>query len=803
MPSRRSPSLGGGSRIPIRGFTKLLRQLDPATQAKLTDAFADAEDLIDFHQRNTPERQTRRRRTGRIEVLTLEVENNLLGSFLSWNRSNDPRVQFYEVQIANDSAFANPDPFQVLETFIAFENIRTTQFARVRAVTANGDVGLFSNTVRIRPRISAPNVFSVDFYGRYGPDSLPEVTKSLDYSGGLDGNLTEFYSVLSHDFYADRLVGGVSVWGYISSRMRGFVDGGSTVWDKMRFRVNGLTRSRGYWPMSVIRYTEDDFHDNERDASGNLMTFYGLGGYTASFGPYAIDLPNTVEGVGPSDASSVTTLDTGAEVFYWSDVNNAQLPSRYDQAQLSSLDDDDPHHEASTRGITGPGIPTEYLVFRDFRFGVPPDAAITGIEARIKRRQISVFQNPIPLDSGPNAVNRPFTTITGIDDGDILVDSETGGRYVQAGDQDTDSLKTDASPATLNMPSNDQFTLIFWVINDLALVQGGGGNREEILEISGNQSNLRFRRETEGTTGSDRLTVILDAEGNPGIDIAQFEDVFNTSNTFICIGARYINGDMDIFIDGSPRAPVSGNLSVTGTFNAERIQLWNSLLAGGNAFQGGMAHVALFSGFFNDQTMLDIGQERRLGAVDYRLDTYTNGNADTLEHYWLYIPGQADMRDHTVVLFGENGPRTDLENKAVNDESWPRLADFFYTDERQFGILPLGVSGGVPHDNHTAIGYQRYGGETDLWSGSFTPSEVNDFYFGFGIRAQNLSTDFSGSGYIDHGELIVYTEPVLDRQVNVNVEVAAASHFYLTRRVFGGMLNFIELGERLADLPDC
>lgn len=806
MPSRRSSSLSGGSRAPIRGLTGLLRELDPATRDRLVSAFADAEDLIDFHQRGTAERQTRRRRTGRIQQITLVGESNLLGGFLSWNRVNDPRVQFYEVQLSNDSAFSNPQTIQVIESFLALENIRTVRFARVRAVTSRGDVGLFSNTVRLRPKISAPNAFSVQFYPIYEDNSDPTVTKTLEYSGGLS-KIPEFYSVLSTDFYADRIVGGVSIWGYISSRLRDFRDGENTVWDRVRFNVNGITHMDSYWPMSVLPYDAEDFHVNQRDSSGNLMTFYGKDGYTSSFGPYAVSLPTTIQGSGPLDAREVFTFETGPDTFYWDDPDNARRASRFDEGQLSSLDDDAPHHEASSRAILGVGATTEYLAWRNFEIDIADDDVPSGIEVQIKRRQLSPFNDPISQDSGFGIPNRPITvffvspnTSPTINNSDILVDVDTGGRYVRGGDDPLDTLRTDPDSDLGVDP--DTFTLIFWMLNEQLLIDGGVGDREEILGLQGDGAELFFRRETEGTTGSDRLTVILNSDG-PGQSIAQFEDVFNTNNTFIMVGFVYNNGQGTLYIDGAARAPTTGNLSSSGQFNATQLQLFNNTGQQGNAFQGGLTQIALFNAFFNSADMINIGRRRELGQVDYRLNRFSEDHSKDLIHYWLFIPGQAEIKDHTVVLFDESGPRTDLENKALSDESWPRLSDFFYTDLRQFGVLPLGVAGGVPHDNHTAIGYQKYGGLGDLWGGSFSAQDVKSFYFGFGIRAQNTSTDFAGSGYIDNARLLIYTQPKLARTVNVGVDVSAASHFYENRQIFGGVMNIIELGERLADLPDC
>ena len=94
-----------GKKISLRGFTQLLKNLDPVTKNRLIEAFADAENLTDFSNRTVPEIQNRRRISGRIATIDLKVENTLLGAFLSWERLDDRRIAFYELQISDDNIF--------------------------------------------------------------------------------------------------------------------------------------------------------------------------------------------------------------------------------------------------------------------------------------------------------------------------------------------------------------------------------------------------------------------------------------------------------------------------------------------------------------------------------------------------------------------------------------------------------------------------------------------------------------------------------------------------------------------------
>ena len=96
-------------------------------------------------------------------------------------------------------------------------------------------------------------------------------------------------------------------------------------------------------------------------------------------------------------------------------------------------------------------------------------------------------------------------------------------------------------------------------------------------------------------------------------------------------------------------------------------------------------------------------------------------------------------------------------------------------------------------------------GEDDLWGGAWTPEQINNFYFGLALQAQNIPLNgFAGNAYVDHAKLTVYTTPLSDRSVNVQLEVAAASDFYLPREIYGSLCNIISLGQRDADdVDDC
>jgi len=834
----------GGTKAPVRGLTGLFRELDPQTKTLFDSAFADAENLIDFHSRSVPERQRRRRISGLVKTIVLRAESNLLGGFLSWDRLDDQRISFYEAQVSNDNIFSDPETITTLDTFIALENLRSIKYARVRGVRGNkGEAGLWSNTVTITPRVSAPTVYSLDFYQRYS-GAEPFLLKKLRYSGGLshlDWEHPQFYTVLDGEFYADRLVGGLLAWGAIMSRFKKYAEGGRTAWDRVRFRVGGITRMDGYFPLSVnypdiTNFNKNDFHDT----TGALMTFYMQEGYTASFGPYAVNLPNTLAGYGPNDPRSIVTLDTPDGAFYWEDVNNAQRASRWDEAQCSRYNDTLPHHEAHSDSLTEGGT-TDWIIFRDYRMNVPTNAVVAGIQVDLKRRQPNNFSDEIGANFGVTRPDRALGhdlcqeyRLTGsspqLTQGSILNDVDFG-RYIDltAGITGTGAFAAgrllhditgipDNSLASL-LPANEtrlwtgnKVTFSAWFRLPTPLSIYGAGSRDSYVFAPESFSSVPFR--------GARMFVTHDATTNAitsytfrwehgsflNYNLTATGNLRNVNRwhlfTVTYDQTNGTNGDLKVYIDGIERA---GTLT-SSSFNKNLFvgnARWQLSLGGftsiGKISIMSMAHYAIWDKVLAAKEILELYNAS--GRVDFRHDFGDYRSAGQLCHYFFSFPDQADIRDFDVRLVDDTGAiRTDLDQKAITTETWPQLGRFFYHEFRQYGFLPLGISDqGIPHDNHAAIGYQKYGGELDTWGGSWTPTQVNGFYFGFALRAKNeISLGFRGNAFIDHAKMTVYTVPRLDRTVQLSVEVAVSNQFYQEREIFGGLMNLIELGEKLA-----
>ncbi|MDY6957682.1 MAG: hypothetical protein SVK08_00860 [Halobacteriota archaeon] len=914
----------------------------------MEQAFGQAEDLIDFHTRAVPERENRRRPSGLIQTPVLTVESTIIGAFVTWNRLDDPRIAFYEVQLANDNTFSSVETFQTLEAFFAVENVVTTRFVRVRGVRANGDAGLFSEPARVRPTITAPTASAFEFYPGYFNDSLPVLGTSLSFGKNLDQfrELPEFYTILEETFYADRLTGGFSVWGCVSNRLRRFQDSRAVPWDRIRFKLNGIGVMDGYFPLWTNVMDENaDFAANRLDSNldtGELMSFYSLGGYTASFGPYNVTIPTSFAGEGPNDPNRSISLPAPDATFYWTDFNNARLPSRYDQGQFPTPAIEDrfpgstglPQHEASSRNIAD-GEKTDYIYFHDFRFNVPQNRVITGVKAEVSRRQPAfkssivstnlgntrpdktsptggkicttasaelssvcddVILNYTVIDGGgdPIEVNENIDVLEDVDFGRFIdlsrpVSSFTGiSAFANRGPLSSDARGADKFGVPnfkINATTNtriyarsrmfgDNYTgevpvagdinrgltiSIFCNINSLAFVGVPGNHTTRVWNI-------------QGTQGLDVIEVLVTANATSGITLwrarigsGPFFNVFANIQGIpsgadaaldafhhICIrwqpsGASPSTGfpgggdadDLEFFLNGRPAVSWATSLSrTTHSFfsglkpdapnsNVEPIAIpeqqnqGNKGIGIGDVWMvedsdlpGKVAQVAIW-----DKGLVQTGFKKEIGTLtdnkgrlDYRFNAKDYESSDRLTHYFLFFPDQPDIQDHEVVLVDQDPTsggarvRTDLENKASIGESWPQLGDFFYTDVKLFGFLPTASSNGIPHDNHTAIGYQAYGGEGDLWgSPEWLSEDVNNFYFGFAIRAINnpTATTATGHAFLDHGRLTLFFAPEEDRSVRATVEASVANQFYFEREVFGALFNVVEIGEKLAELEDC
>lgn len=879
---RRVNGLSGspGSRIPLRGFSGLLKNLEPGVRNQLESAFVDAERLGDSYLITTPERQNKRRASGLIQKLHPTVENTLLGALISWNRLDDPAISFYEMQLSDSNTFNSFDTVQVLEQFIVLENLTSIKFARVRGVrSGDGETGLWSDTLTVSPTTTAAEAFSFEFYQEYTGEK-PKLKKKRTY--GMTKSHQEFYTIFSKSFYADLTAGGVSVWGNVSNRLTRDRSSGVTPWDRLRWRINGISYMDGYFPHWVSRYdyrvwNKNEFYDSDPKNVTSPMTFYGLGGYTAAFGPYTVTVPNVINGVGPNDPNRVRRSETADSAFYWTDVDNGKFPSNFEQGQLRGYNDLNPAHETHSLGIR-PGQKTEWLVFQDFKFNVPAGRTITGIKAELKRRQLPKndvisanlgVRRPDKADGDdlcleykdPTMVGSPSTS--GFLEPRFIKEDVNFGKYLDKtcerttllGRRDSGQLSSDNSGigddgvfqkevdlgfntlitglgSASRLFDNNSFSISCWYRLGIPMINGGpqAGVLARLFEAEtkGISSSLIPYNEDPQQVFPKRGNIefgFIPLTVNPATNTMRYANFILTmtdcstsarsktvnnviatndqaSNPYIfhnlVITYNHPTDSLRVYIDGINRTLIIGGAFRSEDWDSRRrcLGVGNSARSNGGqiGWSGDVAQYGIWNKALTQDEAVAIFKAKGRADLTSPFGDYVSNKE--LNHYFLYFPDQADVRDESVVLVDSTGFRTDLDDKVIGDESWPHLGQFFYTDERQYGFLPLAVSDGIPHDNHLAIGYQDYGGLGDLWGApSWTPDQVNDFYFGFAIRANNQSTsEFNGSAFVDHGRMTVYYAPESDDEINITVEAAATNQFYYERECFGALFNVLEIG---------
>lgn len=830
--------LDGGTRIPLRGLTKLLKNLPAAARDRLESAFVDAENLLDYYDRSVRDKQNKRKISGLIDEPILVVSQSILGASVKFERLNDPRISFYEIQVDDTNTFPDPEVFQVVDPFFAIDGISSIKFIRARGVRGvTGETGNWSATVRATPTLTAPAAYSCQFYQRYS-GSEPNLFRKRSY-GGED--TPGFYTLLDCTFYGSRQVGGMSLWGMISNRLKKPLNSNVRPWDRLKWTINGLTRMENYFPLWTDTFGNPDT-PMVNPSTGANMSFYALGGYTASFGPYNLDVPVTERGQGPMDPRAFDDIDAPGCGFYWAKEPLIARPSRLDTGQLDAFDDFINTGREALTGIAT-NASTSYLVAQNFGFKIPADEDIRGIEVKVKRRQLkypavprellpfknSQFHsvtNGVQFDYGYDPIKRvlennynqasPFSPAVSLQD--ILKDVDYGKFVELAGDTGagsaTDVLSTSGrialgslgiEPVTdFNTFIRDQpWTVSLWANPYLSSISAS----EELFTYqsfdaaSSGSSNIQFFRLN---SGNDQ-TLQLSSSGTGGVRTQLYTNRISSTNawyhfviTYAGLGATAFN----LFINGVLATPSSASGSFTGFAELDKtfggyVGLATGLFTlGRGSITGGKGQTGLWNKVLAIREIQELFRMRMLN--DYRYNQGSYESANNLQHYWLYLPEEPQISDMEIRLVDSDGIRTDLDNKAEDTELWPKLDDFFY----QISFSPegqlLASSSGIPHDNVIGIGYQTYGGPLDMWgadSSDITKTKVADRRFGVAVRAKNALRAFPGVAYVDHVKMTIYTSKPGDNSINVKVLAESANQFYTEREVFGGLFNAIETGE--------
>ena len=329
------------SKIPLRGIASLFNHLSAGLRSKLSSAFAEAEDLMDYHNRSAVEQQERRVLSGLVAAPILTTSTNNRGLSIEWERLADRRITFYEIQVSYSSNFSNPDTYKVVDTALSIEGIGTTAYVRVRGVRFDGDCGSWSDTATI---------------DAFATNSGPVV-----YSRGFD-DVPSFYVIAPYDVYPDPIQhlyvtpqkqnGGIVVFGSI-----GLSNAIISAGDKIDIALNGFV-------MSTTSLTPIASTDPRYLSMGFGPAYLSHADFTSFSSP--VNNPSTFASTGSHGSSGVHIgwTDTGVTGVMENPATTGVACAEYEVSGLAKGESD----------------LTEYLELKGFGFAIPGGNTVNGIK---------------------------------------------------------------------------------------------------------------------------------------------------------------------------------------------------------------------------------------------------------------------------------------------------------------------------------------------------------------------------------------------------------------------------------------
>lgn len=98
-----------------------------------------------------------------------------------------------------------------------------------------------------------------------------------------------------------------------------------------------------------------------------------------------------------------------------------------------------------------------------------------------------------------------------------------------------------------------------------------------------------------------------------------------------------------------------------------------------------------------------------------------------------------------------NGIEVRIERKAARDDTW-------YVEDNDVRLIKANGTLGSENKADTTVkwptsdSYKTYGGDTDLWSDSWSDSDINDIDFGLSLQVYKKWSEV----YVDHIQIKVY-----------------------------------------------
>lgn len=346
-------------KAPIRGLAKLLTNLAPGIRTKIENAFTEAENLLDFHNRSVISKQTRRTVSGLVDTPIVTVTSGVLGVAANWERLDDPRITAYEVEVSSNSIFSDPTSFQTIDTNFSLENRTAATYIRVRGIRSDGEAGPWSDVKSATPDtvpVVAKSVGLTDVPANPASITTTALTTIQEYNDDIETNTTAAvtFGSLSVDIPA--------------------VGGGESTVDTI-VRLNGRVIAN-YGLDTLDQTSAADTLDSvfvAQTGIGSFLRPQEIGGFAVGFGPAGSeDLESSkFEDFPCTNSQESGTFSGSGTPTGWTSVAGPRI-NNATTANYSVV-------------FAGAGSGTsEFLELFDFDFNIPTDDTIVGIEVHVR-----------------------------------------------------------------------------------------------------------------------------------------------------------------------------------------------------------------------------------------------------------------------------------------------------------------------------------------------------------------------------------------------------------------------------------
>ena len=379
--------MANDSKIPIRGITKMLTNLDPGVRAKLENAFIEAESQLDYHNQSAVDRNDKRKPNGKVGAPIVTVTTNTLGFDLNWPKLKDRVITMYEVQISTQSNFSSIISYNTVDNFFQVEGAASVTYVRVRGVRWNGECGPWSHTVivSVAAVASGPVVYSKTiadlnhFYRNFPAKAYPSPITDMTIVPQRDNGGVVFFGSFGVEFYVDAT-------GFRGHRGNHFYLGTETsVDDSLMVTVNGQRVQN----LTYLPCFQSPGWSNLQSPPQSTVFGYSLGfgpGFLAHSQFYKEEFGYVFPNSASERSDKVVSFDGGAGGTYshhigWATKKN--LLNLYDERTGAINDGSSTYLMHVDFAILAAQEITKTLVTSNYKFAIPSTSIIKGIEAKI------------------------------------------------------------------------------------------------------------------------------------------------------------------------------------------------------------------------------------------------------------------------------------------------------------------------------------------------------------------------------------------------------------------------------------